>query len=89
MTVIICSHVLVAGGKPVVKRKVNSITDTVREDLTAIAKDSGEQVESRLKMEYKKRKLVEEVVEKVYLVRQGPSFSTQVLTIQFFACAPN
>ena len=62
-----------------VKRKVDFVTDTVRQHLTAMAGDTGDQVvDSRVKVEYKKRRLVEELVEKVYLVRPGPSFTTQV-----------
>jgi hypothetical protein len=35
-------------------------------------------VDSKRKADYKKRKLVEEVVEKVYLISRGQSFTTQV-----------
>lgn len=61
-----------------VKRKVAAITDTVRQHLAAIVGDRADQVEARVRAEYKKRRLLEELVDKVYLVRQGPSFSTQV-----------
>jgi uncharacterized protein YcgL (UPF0745 family) len=35
-------------------------------------------VDSKRKADYKKRKLVEEVVEKVYLISRGQGFTTQV-----------
>jgi 2-hydroxy-3-keto-5-methylthiopentenyl-1-phosphate phosphatase len=35
-------------------------------------------VDSKRKTDYKKRKLVEEVVEKVYLISRGQGFTTQV-----------
>jgi hypothetical protein len=63
----------------VVRRKVDSITDLVREHLSAMAGGGGDQVDNKLKADYKKRKLVEEVVEKVYLVRPGPGFTTQAI----------
>ncbi len=61
-----------------VRRKVASITDSVREHLTAVSVGRGDQVEERLRVEYKKRRLLDQVLEKVYLVRQGPAFTTQV-----------
>jgi hypothetical protein len=44
-----------------------------------MAGGGGDKVDNKLKADYKKRKLVEEVVEKVYLVRPGPGFTTQAI----------
>ena len=65
-----------AGG--VVKRKVDSITDTVQDNLKMLSKGSGDSLDASLRTEYKKRKLVEEVTEKIYLVKKGSNFSTSI-----------
>lgn len=62
-----------------VKRKVESIQDVVQSNLKQL--QAGKDIDAALKTDYKKRKLVEEVTEKIYLVKKGPSFSTNIKKI--------
>ena len=62
-----------------VKRKVENIEDLVKHNLVLL--HQGQSVEDSLKTEYKKRKLVEELTEKIYLLRKGPDFSTSIRKI--------
>jgi len=64
------------GGK--VKRKVATIVDTVQANLNLVSEGKGEEVEEKAKVELKKRKLLEEVTEKIWLVRKGENFSTTI-----------
>jgi phenylalanyl-tRNA synthetase alpha chain len=64
------------GGK--VKRKVAAIQDKVRDQLELVSSGRGEEVEERLRAELKRRKLLEEVTEKIYRVKPGVNFSTTV-----------
>ena len=66
-------------GGGLVKRKVAEVDDIVKKNLVLL--DQGQSVEDSLKTEYKKRKLVEEVTEKIYLLRKGPDFSTTIKKI--------
>lgn len=67
-----------SGGAPLVKRKVPEILDTVQQHLASIIAGDASQVADGLKQEYKKRKLIQEVVVKSFLVRKGPQFSTSL-----------
>jgi len=60
----------------IVKKKVNEIEDLVQKNLELIKQGNGESVNDKLKSDYKKRKLVEEVVEKIYKIKKGSNFST-------------
>lgn len=62
---------------PLVKRKVDSIQDLTKNYLVEI-KSGGANLPEKEKMELKKRKLVQEIVEKVYTVSKGPNFSTNI-----------
>ena len=64
------------GGK--VKRKVAEIKDTVKENLNQVNEGKADAVEDKVKAELKKRKLLEEVTEKIYMIKKGPNFSTTV-----------
>ena len=66
-----------SGGKPVVRRKVDSIDDVIKKNLGLILAGSGE-VTDKEKQEYKKRKLIQEVTEKFYLLTKGPNFSLNI-----------
>jgi len=62
-----------SGGKPIIKRKVDSIEDTIKENLVKI--NSSGDVSDKDKSEYKKRKLIQEVTEKIYTITKGSDFS--------------
>jgi len=68
-----------SGGQAVVKRKVETVVDAVKEHLVLICdgKDGGV-ISDKERNEYKKRKLVEEVTEKIYVLKKGKCFSTTV-----------
>lgn len=63
---------------PMVKRKVETITDTTREQLRCLLSGNFEAVPEKERMECKKRKLVTEVTEKVYKLSKGPAFATTI-----------
>jgi len=63
---------------PLVKRKVDSIQDLIKAYLTEIKSGGGDNIPEKEKMELKKRKLAQEIVEKVYTVAKGPNFTTNV-----------
>merc|ERR1719153_847173 len=62
------------GGK--VKRKVNSIEDLVRENLNLVSAEKD--LDEKIKIELKKRKLLEEISEKIFRIKKGPSFSVNI-----------
>jgi len=67
-------------GVALIRRKVESIEDKVKVDL-ALIKAGGkgaEGVADKAKAEYKKRKLVQEVVVKSYLINKGSAFTTKI-----------
>lgn len=61
-----------------VKRKVENIEDLVQKNLGLIEQGAGHTVDDKLKSDYKKRKLVEEVTEKIYNITKGENFSTTI-----------
>ena len=64
-----------------VKRKVENIEDLVQKNLALIEHGAGHAVHDKLKSDYKKRKLVEEVTEKIYNITKGENFSTTIAKI--------
>ncbi|XP_050596219.1 phenylalanine--tRNA ligase alpha subunit isoform X2 [Bombus affinis] len=62
-----------SNGKPIVKKKVASITDVTQNDLKTLAS-----LTDRLKNEYKKRKLIQEIVIKFVQLEKGPNFTTTI-----------
>lgn len=72
-----------SGGAPVIKRKVDSIDDVTQRQLIAISQgDSAGTVSDAVKAEYKKRKLLQEVVIKSFILSRGPEFSTQLTKLE-------
>nr|CAD7459578.1 unnamed protein product [Timema tahoe] len=67
-----------SSGAPVIHRKVESVTDTVSLDLQRICSGQGDEVAENFKQDYKKRKLLQQVVTKSFLLGKGPNFSTSV-----------
>jgi len=64
------------GGPPTVQRKVDSVKDVIKETLNNIC--SGSDVPDKERSEMKKRKLVQEITEKVYTLDKGPNFTTSI-----------
>lgn len=67
-----------SAGEPIVTRIVDDVKDTVREHLQLILAKSPNEVTDAQKQEYKKRKLVQEVVTKSFLLGKGTNFATYV-----------
>ncbi|KAK6643923.1 hypothetical protein RUM43_000188 [Polyplax serrata] len=63
-----------SSGKPLVKRKVEAITDTVQVHLNQIRNKEYKSVPDTSKQDYKKRKLIQEVVIKSIILSKGPEF---------------
>ncbi|KAK5649186.1 hypothetical protein RI129_000215 [Pyrocoelia pectoralis] len=71
-----------SGPKPLVKRKVDEIVDTVQNHLNSIASGDFTVLSDALKQEYKKRKLLQEVVVKSFLLRKGSEFSLSLRKLE-------
>ncbi|EEB16028.1 phenylalanyl-tRNA synthetase alpha chain, putative [Pediculus humanus corporis] len=67
-----------SSGVPVVKRKVDDISDVVRQHLKLILNKDGNSVPDNVKQDYKKRKLIQEVVIKSILLSKGSEFQLSV-----------
>jgi len=65
-------------GKPIVKRKVTNITDCIQQDLKEMVAGRDGSVSEKEKIEYKKRKLLNEVTDKIYNLSKGVHFSTTI-----------
>lgn len=74
-------HIDKSGGAPLVKRKVATITDTVQEHLKEIKKGI-DNIPENVRNEYKKRKLLQEVTVKSFLLTKGPQFSTTIKKLE-------
>lgn len=70
-----------SGGPPLVKRKVDTITDTVQEHLNEIKKGIYNLLDN-VRNDYKKRKLLQEVTLKSFLLSKGPQFSTIIKKLE-------
>jgi len=67
-----------SGGKPLIKRKVETIEDVVKNHLKLLEAGKDEDIDEKAKSEYKKRKLLQEVTEKIYNLSKGPKFTTTI-----------
>ncbi|XP_026333458.1 phenylalanine--tRNA ligase alpha subunit isoform X1 [Hyposmocoma kahamanoa] len=70
-----------SGGAPQVKRKVDSITDTVQEHLNEIKKGIDNLPEN-VRNDYKKRKLLQAITVTSFLLSKGPQFSTTIKKLE-------
>lgn len=70
-----------SGGAPLVKRKVDSITDTVQEHLNEIKKGIDNLPEN-VRNDFKKRKLLQEITLKSFLLSKGPQFATTIKKLE-------
>ena len=68
---------------PLVKRKVDSVKDVIKETLAGICSGNGEGVAEKERTEMRKRKLVHEIIEKVYTLVKGPNFTTSIQKVRF------
>lgn len=68
-----------SGGKPIVKRKVDSITDTVQEHLHQIQNGNMNGITDAIRSDFKKRKLLQENTTKSFIISKGKEFA---LTLQ-------
>ncbi|XP_046383402.1 phenylalanine--tRNA ligase alpha subunit [Ischnura elegans] len=68
-----------SSGSPLVKQKVPSIVDSVKENLCLILSNEADKVSDALKQDYKKRKLLEESIIKCYALKRGPEFSLSIV----------
>lgn len=71
-----------SGEKPLVKRKIPEIVDSVQAHLKALAAGDTTELNDNLKQEYKKRKLLQEVVVKSFLLKKGPEFSVSLTKLE-------
>lgn len=67
---------------PLIKKHVTEIKDTVQLHLKAISAGDLSEVNDKLKQEYKKRKLVQEVVIKYFVLTKGLEFSTEIKKLE-------
>jgi len=67
-----------AAKPPLVKRKVSAIEDAVQVHLSAILAGDVSSVGEKEKADYKKRKLVVEVTDKLFTLTKGPDFALTI-----------
>lgn len=65
-----------SSGAPIVRRKVESIDDLVKQHLIELTSGKGESITDNIKNDYKKRKLLIENVIKSFIISRGPEFTT-------------
>uniref|UniRef100_A0A336MBU6 phenylalanine--tRNA ligase n=1 Tax=Culicoides sonorensis TaxID=179676 RepID=A0A336MBU6_CULSO len=72
-----------SGGAPIVKKKVDTIEDQTQKYLQTI-RDSADNssVPDNIKQEFKKRKLMQEITIKSYILSKGPEFSTKLTKLE-------
>lgn len=69
-------------GKPLIKKKAQSIEDHVRQHLTDIAIGKPSNIPDNVRNDYKKRKLLQEIVTKSYILSKGPEFATSLTKLE-------
>ncbi|CAG9858013.1 unnamed protein product [Phyllotreta striolata] len=67
---------------PLVKRKVPEIEDLVQNHLKVIETGGTSNISEKDKQDYKKRKLIQEVIIKSYDLKKGPEFSTSLTKLE-------
>lgn len=70
------------GEPPLVKRKIAEIVDIVQNHLISIEAGNLSEITDNLKQEYKKRKLIQEVTVKYFILEKGPEFSTTLSKLE-------
>ncbi|CAK1579759.1 unnamed protein product [Parnassius mnemosyne] len=70
-----------SGGAPLVKRKVDNIQDTVQDHLNEIKKGI-DNLQDNIRNDYKKRKLLQEITVKSFILSKGPQFATTIKKLE-------
>ncbi|XP_063545039.1 phenylalanine--tRNA ligase alpha subunit [Cydia strobilella] len=70
-----------SGGAPIVKRKVDAITDIVQDHLNEVKKGL-DTLPDNVRNDYKKRKLLQEITIKSFLLSKGPQFATSIKKLE-------
>ncbi|XP_063370823.1 phenylalanine--tRNA ligase alpha subunit [Cydia amplana] len=68
-------------GAPIVKRKVAAITDIVQDHLNEVKKGL-DTLPDNVRNDYKKRKLLQEITVKSFLLSKGPQFATSIKKLE-------
>ncbi|XP_059610432.1 phenylalanine--tRNA ligase alpha subunit [Phlebotomus argentipes] len=71
-----------SGKAPLVKRKVETIEDVVQQHLLEISRGGGQEIADNVKLDYKKRKLLQENVTKSFVLSRGPEFTTSLTKLE-------
>ncbi|KAH8241622.1 phenylalanine--tRNA ligase alpha subunit [Drosophila bipectinata] len=67
---------------PLVRRKVEKITDSVKEQLKQVAAGKGDALPSKDVTDFKKRKLLQETTTKSFVLSRGPEFATTLTKLE-------
>ncbi|XP_018564075.1 phenylalanine--tRNA ligase alpha subunit [Anoplophora glabripennis] len=67
---------------PLVRRKVPEITDIVQDHLKQVILGDSSKISDKEKQDYKKRKLIQEVVIKSFDLKKGPEFSLSLTKLE-------
>ncbi|XP_034828749.1 phenylalanine--tRNA ligase alpha subunit [Maniola hyperantus] len=70
-----------SSGAPLVKRKTETITDTVQDHLNEITKGI-DTLPEKVRSDYKKRKLLQEITVKSFVLTKGPQFATSIRKLE-------
>lgn len=72
-----------SSGAPIVKKKTDSIDDLVQKHLKLIANNEPDsEIPDKDKQDYKKRKLLQEIVIKSFRLTKGPEFAPQLRKLE-------
>lgn len=66
----------------IVSRSVTNVIDEVQEHLTQLSVGGGNSISDTCKQDYKKRKLIQEVTVKSFLLKKGSEFTTTVSKLE-------
>lgn len=67
-----------SGKAPLIKRKVQEIEDVIQKHLIEINTGKGQDIPDSVRNEYKKRKLLQEVVTKSFILTKGAEFALEL-----------
>lgn len=70
-----------SAGAPLVKRKKDNIIDTVQDHLNEIKKGL-DSLPDNVRNDYKKRKLLQEITIKSFVLTKGPQFATSIKKLE-------
>ncbi|XP_045767572.1 phenylalanine--tRNA ligase alpha subunit [Maniola jurtina] len=70
-----------SSGAPLVKRKTETITDAVQDHLNEIKKGI-DTLPDKVRSDYKKRKLLQEITVKSFVLTKGPQFATSIRKLE-------